>query len=202
MSPNQRGWGEDAFIGRPCNPLDPHSHPKLTWLREVEGGLPKRAAHATSMTHMVTSPNKSSQKSEKGLRRQAFASCHITLQWWCDRNQMCWGMRIVVVMKKRRRSLTMHVKKVNYLAMFGHHVTDNKAPISDWFCKICHSSLNTRPICTILSAFERREHLQDISPFRNAKIPFSGLGRTYNAYFKGSICLNHGLQSSGTYEVL
>jgi hypothetical protein len=53
MSPNQRGWGEDAFIGRPYNPRDSHSHPRLTGTEEVEGGLPKRAAHATSMTHMV-----------------------------------------------------------------------------------------------------------------------------------------------------
>ena len=69
--------------------------------------------------------------------------------------------------------------------MFEHHVTDNKAPILDWFCKIHRSSLNTRPICTILSAFERREHLQDYPRFKNAKIQFSGLGRIYSVYFKG-----------------
>jgi hypothetical protein len=86
--------------------------------------------------------------------------------------------------------------------MFGHHVTDNKAPISDWFCEIDHSSLNTRPICTILGAFERRKHSQDHPGFKNAKIQFFGLGGIYNVYFKGSICLNHGLQSSGTYGVL
>jgi len=86
--------------------------------------------------------------------------------------------------------------------MFGHHVTDNTASISDWFCEIRRSSLNNHPICTILSAFERREHSQDHPYFKNAKIQFFGLGRTYNAYFKGSICLNHGLQSSGTYGAL
>ena len=68
--------------------------------------------------------------------------------------------------------------------MFEHHVT-NKAPISDWFYKICHNSLNTHPICTILGAFERREHSQDYPRFKNAKIQFSGLGRIYNVYFKG-----------------
>ena len=55
VSQNGRGWGEDAFIGHPCNPHDPHSHPRLTVTEEVEGGLPKRAAHTTSVTHTVTS---------------------------------------------------------------------------------------------------------------------------------------------------
>ena len=69
--------------------------------------------------------------------------------------------------------------------MFEHRVTDNKAPSSDWFCKMCRSSLNTCPICTILNAFKHRKHSQDYPRFKNAKIQFSGLGRIYHVYFKG-----------------
>ena len=47
-----------------------------------------------------------------------------------------------------------------------------KFPISDWFHEIHRSSLNTCPICIILSAFERRGHLQDNASFNNAKILF------------------------------
>jgi len=75
-------------------------------------------------------------------------------------------------------------------------------PISDQFCEIRCSSLNTRPICIILSAFERREHSKDNPRFRNAKTLFFGLGRTYREYFIGWICLNHGLHGSGTYGAL
>ena len=41
------------------------------------------------------------------------------------------------------------------------------------------SSLNTCPICKIIGAFERREHSQDNAHFKNAKIFFFGVGRTY-----------------------
>jgi hypothetical protein len=46
-----------TLVRQPYNPRDPHSHPRLTGAEEVEGGLPKQAAHATSVTHEVTSPN-------------------------------------------------------------------------------------------------------------------------------------------------
>jgi hypothetical protein len=77
-----------------------------------------------------------------------------------------------------------------------------KFPISDRFCKIHRSSLNTEPIRIILSAFERREHSQDNPRFKIAKILFFGLGRTYKVYFRRWICLNHGLHDSGTYGAL
>src|SRR5882762_10269371 len=47
-----------------------------------------------------------------------------------------------------------------------------KFPISDRFHEIHRSSLNTCPICIILSAFERRGHSQDNASFNNAKILF------------------------------
>jgi len=56
--------------------------------------------------------------------------------------------------------------------MFGHHVTINKASISDWFCELRRSSLNTHPICTILSAFELREHSQDHPHLKMRKYNF------------------------------
>jgi len=59
-----------------------------------------------------------------------------------------------------------------------------KFPISDRFHEIHRSSLNTCPICIILSAFERRGNSQDNASFNNAKILFLvlvGLGsRSYN----------------------
>jgi hypothetical protein len=65
-----------------------------------------------------------------------------------------------------------------------HRVQVQKLPISDLFCKIDFSSLNTHLICIILCAFELHEHSQDNPPFKNAKILFFGLGRTYKEYFR------------------
>jgi hypothetical protein len=60
-----------------------------------------------------------------------------------------------------------------------------KFQISDRFCKIHRSSLNTCSICIILRAFERREHSQDNPRFKNAKTLFFGLGKSYREYFIG-----------------
>ena len=61
-------------------------------------------------------------------------------------------------------------KAVNYLQLFAEHrARMQKFPILDRFCKICCSSLNTPPICIILSAFERREHYWDNPIFKTAK---------------------------------
>ena len=90
-----------------------------------------------------------------------------------------------------------------YLQLFAEVIGRvQKFPISDRFCKIHRSSLNTEPIRIILSAFERREHSQDNPHFKIAKILFFGLGRTYKVYFRRWICLNHGLHDSGTYGAL
>ena len=72
------------------------------------------------------------------------------------------------------------------LQLFAEHrARMQKFPISDRFYKFHCSSLNTCPIRIILSAFERREHSQDNARFKNAKISFFGLGRTYKEYFRG-----------------
>jgi len=57
------------------------------------------------------------------------------------------------------------------LQLFAEHRMRN-FPISDRFHEIHRSSLNTCPICIILSAFERRGHSQDNASFNNAKILF------------------------------
>ena len=94
--------------------------------------------------------------------------------------------------------------KLEVLSLFTaeHRARMQKFPNSDRFCKIHRSSLNTQPIRIILSAFERREHSEDNPRFKNAKILFFGLGRTYKVYFRGWICLNHALHDSGTYGAL
>jgi len=61
-------------------------------------------------------------------------------------------------------------------------------PILDWVYRFYCSSLNTCLICIILGAFEHREDSQDNSHFKNVKL-FSGLGGTYNEYFRGWIWL-------------
>ena len=72
------------------------------------------------------------------------------------------------------------------LQLFAEHrVRMQNFPILDQFFEIHHSSLNTCPIRIILGVFERREHSQDNARFKNAKISFFGLGRTYSKYFRG-----------------
>jgi len=78
----------------------------------------------------------------------------------------------------------------------------DRSTLSDRVYKFHCSSLNTRSICIILSAFERREHSQDNANFLNAKISFFGLGRTYNEYFRRWIWLNYRLHGFGKYGAL
>ena len=65
----------------------------------------------------------------------------------------------------------------HYITHFNCYLPEHRAwmrkfPISDRFHEIHRSSLNTCPICIILSAFERCGHSQDNASFNNAKILF------------------------------
>jgi len=74
--------------------------------------------------------------------------------------------------------------RVLVLQLFGCVCARDRSTLSDRFYKFHCSSLNTRSICIILSAFERREDSQDNAYFKKPKILFFGLGRTYNEYFR------------------
>jgi len=108
--------------------------------------------------------------------------------------------------KNSQRPYIEHVKTIralwNLQLFVEHRAWMEKFPISDRFCKIHCNSLNMQPIRIILGAFERCDHLQDNPGFKNAKIFFFGVGKTYKLYFRGWICPNHGLHASGTYGVL
>ena len=74
--------------------------------------------------------------------------------------------------------------RVLVLQLFGCVCARDRSTLSDRIYEFQCSSLNTRLICVILSAFERREHSQDNANLENAKTLFICLGRTYNEYFR------------------